>query len=663
MSFIINKRHDDDGDDGDDGDGDDDKKEGDIKRDIVYDVVTGGGKRMKFWCPWGRGMYSSEVDEAGADPLEGEGDGGDDDPGSWSTIKKKVAVKKQYNTVTVALLSIPGGEVLSGDSAGGLHFWVKSVVGGSIKYKKSLLLQEHGPVTALKLWAEGGWVSASPYSLKLWSLKKEVVRAISLEDILTRVNRLDPMGGLLHPTTSFVRSVDVDRHGMRLLVFFSFSLLVEVSIDTGDATILVEGSPSPVSVVSSYHVDDDTPAGCCWNPFLVITGHEDKCIRAWDVINPKGVVGYLSLAATPRAIVYLTHDILIVGGNSKVMVIAVATKGHATHGTTTDGNTDGATDGTTDGADLNKRLFHQCDKRVLSVTLEVVDEVGGVGKGDVTAIKVSPDKKVLAVGSTDGAVYFLSLHVDQESSGSSKVSVTHIGSATPFPATGGSCPVSAMDFSACSSYIRVFSANFGYKHQIVTVFYELYQEEEKRVVVDETDAAKKTGTWLSSVTGKKDAKEVKQAVVVFKPAKVVDALKLKPLIHMKWASVSSPAAPAASFTMTTTITPRTILTPTVDGRLIMCVGYNDGSITIFKHHHDDPHAAHAAHAPHARHACMQLFTDPLHMLLALPTTSSERVSSALEGVMMCVVGGRYLVAIGYVDSYFTVIDLQRVKLQ
>ena len=39
-----------------------DKENGDdIKKDIVFDVVTGGGKKMKFWSQWGRGMYLSLI--------------------------------------------------------------------------------------------------------------------------------------------------------------------------------------------------------------------------------------------------------------------------------------------------------------------------------------------------------------------------------------------------------------------------------------------------------------------------------------------------------------------------------------------------------------------------------------------------------------------------
>lgn len=542
-------------------------------------------------------------------------------------MKKKDALK-QYDTITLSMVSIPGGELLSGDSAGGLHFWVKAVAGGSIKYKKNILSQERGPVSVLKLWAEG-WVSASANCVKMWNFKKEVVREIATEQILTKVNRFNS-AGLHRPDSSFVRSVDIDSPGMRLLVFFSFSLLVEVSVDTVDSTIISEGSPSPVTAIASCNDIDDS--------FVVITGHEDMVVRAWDIKNPKGVVGYLPISTIPNAIIYLTHDVIIIGENSKILIVKLSNNAVVID------NSD---------ADISRQAnHHQIDKRVMSISFVVTKELN-TGKGDVTSVKVSDDRKVMAVGSSDGGVYFFSINED-ETVGES-VSLIPIGSVAPFPATGGSCPVSAIDFSACSKFIRIFSANFGYKHKIVVIYYELYQEDKSgELHTDVTKGgdpvAKKTGSWLANINvpslNKKEVKEFKPvANIIFKPEKVVDPEKLQPLRQMKWASVSSPAAPEASFTMTTAITPRNIVTTLVNEKRMMCVGYNDGSVVLFKN----------ADPGYTPLKSLQLFTNPLYAATSSPLR--RLLLLQLEGVHLCMVGGRFLVAIGHVDSYFAVVDL------
>jgi WD40 repeat protein len=211
-------------------------------------------------------------------------------------------------------------------------------------------------------------------------------------------------------THPFVSRIATDASCSRILATLSSSQVVEVAVDSGVSTPLLNGDSRPVVLLATHPSDEQ----------LVVTVTSDNCVNVWD-IRPqvKAIAGQLYVGHTITSLNFSSPTNLILGlrdtdsnGESgSVVFVELLTAGG-------------------EGSELN---------------LPVIHRIHNVGKGAIFDAKFSPNRLIFAAASEDGSVYVYSLEAGKD---------VKLLNFTGILRTNN--PVYAFDFSSDNKYVRLF---------------------------------------------------------------------------------------------------------------------------------------------------------------------------------------------------------------
>ena len=240
---------------------------------------------------------------------------------------------------------------------------------------------------------------------------------------------------------AFVSCIDHDAAASKYLLSVSNGYILELSKDTGDVTVVSAGFSSPVTHILTSPVDTD----------VCFTAHEDCTLRSWDMgANYRCVTGCIALSHTPN----------VLASNAAGDMLFVATTG---------GDDEGASSSvlmlSVRAVDDKARAGEQVDKSYFQTVFEVLSKLHNVGKGPVECIKVAPDGTRVACGSADGCLYLYDFLLEEN--------FPYLGAVRVFD----SLPVSAVDFSADSRFVRCFAPSRGSDSSHPVRFFDLQAPE------------------------------------------------------------------------------------------------------------------------------------------------------------------------------------------
>ena len=349
-----------------------------------------------------------------------------------------------------SMISIQAGQLITGDQEGHISVWE-----GRDCVKVSALAHSDA-ITALGRFDSKkigiGFVSASCDNIAFWNDKFEVLFRYSVAEQLEKIRR--PVSQF-----PFVTSVSVDGNFRRVLITLQSSYMIEVALDSGSALLIAEGhSMGKFTALAAHPTNSD----------MLVTAGADALVKVWNVS-----------ARRVAAVEHIQHEATAAAFNRDGTQLVISTLG-----------------GDEGGGSLLILSFNMNGQS--SRYLTVIDRIHNVGTSRINSIKFSPEQKLLAVGNSDGNVYFCS--VEKGYKVKAVVSV-HTG------------PVLSVDFSANGKYTRSFAKS---KNSDTTemVFTDLTKPSESGAV---------------------------PSYVTVQPK---DELTLRSLVNEQWISVS-PAAPEA----------------------------------------------------------------------------------------------------------------------
>jgi microtubule-associated protein-like 6 len=462
-------------------------------------LITSGDDTYKFWSIRARNMMYSigQIDSTSNSEHVAAG----------SAVSMTKLVESQYSII--------------GDSNGFIWVW-----NGLIR--QSLVGSHSGSVSSLTSW-KNGFITASNDSIKLWSYiytKLSGINSFTLESeiplalIYEKINRSEFV-----PAGTFVTCVSVDKECRRLLISLSAGLLVEYSVDSGSVLLLSEGTMSPTVCTSSHPTEANT----------LITGHDDNTIRVWDTSKPRlGLTSILRLPHTPAAISFKDSNTLV-----------IATIGCDTNAESNSLLLVSLSESIPIASNDETSMLPQVDKTAFSRVFSIVAKVHNVGKGAVTALRVSSDSSKIAVCTSDGYLSLYKMNSSDEppellSKKYKCISLVHQNEPI--------LPVVGVDFSVDGKYIRTFGPSSGISNSVLFNIFDINPEERS----NENDES-----FAQLVT---------------------DSSELQRLTTLQWSSVSSPAASEAVGSMR----PDANITSFSNNDTTLAVSYSDNISRVYR---------------------------------------------------------------------------------
>jgi WD40 repeat protein len=340
--------------------------------------------------------------------------------------------------------------VVTGDTEGNLWRWedairVSKITATNVDYGDLTIdsadIRAHtGSITAMTalVYPGGaiGFASASRDAVKLWILTEssfELNREFSIAEVLSRLNQDQFLSADSLQGGSFVTCISADAKGSRLLLSVSCGRLIEVTIDSRALSLISQGENRKVD----FLVSEPSPSSPSSATVLTVT--EERTINLWDYgAGPQtSIVSSLNCGHTVSSLGFLGS-----GLTSKVAV--------------------GLSNCDDNGGAGSVLILDLVSKK----ELVVVHRIHSIGAGSVNDVKLSPDGKILAVGSQDGNIYLYSY---ESASGTASLLGRY---SLPSPSSE-SVPVNAIDFSVCSRYLRVFGPTVSGNKRVISAFFDL----------------------------------------------------------------------------------------------------------------------------------------------------------------------------------------------
>ena len=363
------------------------------------------------------------------------------------TITIPVPEGAKATTVT-SLISIPGGQFITGNALGELILYKGSTDASSIigKHEGAIQVDDAGksgnaivPITACTTTTTSTFISAGGSDIKVWTYSTEnnsyeCNRCILLSDITSGLASSayleDTPGGCI--TTGMA----TDTNGDRILICLSSNAIVEVATDTGAAYVVDEGELSiEASCIAAHPTEPNT----------VAVAMSNGVVKLWDIsYTRREVVGSLSMdKKLPSAMCFVSDTQLAVsidrsdtGGKSGAIMIV---------------DLSAPDDSDADAPGRKRKGVYR--------KMKITKKLHNIGKGCLRSMKMMPNGKYMAAGSEDGSVYFFQVDKDFEQYGS-------------FSAISA-CAITNFDFATDESTIRVFGPNLAGDAMIKSAYFTL----------------------------------------------------------------------------------------------------------------------------------------------------------------------------------------------
>lgn len=370
-----------------------------------FTLVTAGDDNIKFWAVKGRNVHYTIGDVY---------------------ITPNPEIPEQ--PVTSIVPSTKVQSVVVGHADGSLMLWTGAA-------KQGCLGSHSGPITALRSFSTG-FVSVSNDVVKIWKdgWYTYVEREYSVAAVLEKIKRSDLVRDI-----GIISSIDIDLFNRRLLLNYTTGLLVEYAMDSEAIVILSEGFSSQISMLCPHPTE----------PHTIATLHEDRTLKLFDLSMPRrGPTASILLYQQPTAMTFL---------DAKTLLIGVVGQDNT--------DTNGASmliielnEMSTDAKLSVPGPYVQQSKTSLDRPLTMTNKILNIGKGTITKIISSPDKKKIVICNSDKNIYIYD--------------VTDYSQVSRLSMGNGDIPVTA-DVSSCSKYMRAFSQYADLSAKVTVCYYNI----------------------------------------------------------------------------------------------------------------------------------------------------------------------------------------------
>jgi WD40 repeat protein len=390
-----------------------------------------------------------------------------------------------------AMASLRPAQLITGDAEGHISIWEGR------DFVKMTESAHTDMISALSKYESrkfgSGLISASNDALIFWSENYEVVMRFPIAEMLGKINRP-------YTSNAYVSTVSVDAGCRRMLVALQSSYVLEYAMDSGAVLLVTEAhSLGKLSAVAAHPLDARFVCSC----------GADGLLRVWNVSSRRPVaVASLGAAATSMAF----------RAAGDVLAISVVAEDEAS-------------------ADIVILSFDGTSDKYVTI----VDRVQNVGTSKISALRYSPDEKLLVASSLDGKLYCFS--VDK-------------GYKVRAIVTAHQGPVHSFDFSVSGRYLR----SFGKLRGANTNSAEMHIHD----VSKQVEAGLGSGGGAPSFGLLRDEKD------------------LRPLVGEQWATLS-PACPEVRGARQVERYSGVGVTDVVSHGSLCAAGYSDGTAKLFRH--------------------------------------------------------------------------------